>query len=93
MQIIATPVTPRAISVELESARAHFHLKERCMFCDLIEQELASRERVVSLGRSPPGSGQSIVASSMARVPSVVSAASVPPPTARVWVAVAGQVA
>jgi UDPglucose--hexose-1-phosphate uridylyltransferase len=49
LQIIATPVTPRAISVELESARAHFHFKERCIFCDLIEQELATRERVVSL--------------------------------------------
>jgi UDPglucose--hexose-1-phosphate uridylyltransferase len=49
LQIIATPVTPRAISVELESARAHFHLKERCIFCDLVEQEIASRERVVSL--------------------------------------------
>jgi UDPglucose--hexose-1-phosphate uridylyltransferase len=35
--------------VELESARAHFHLKERCIFCDLIEQEIATRDRVVSL--------------------------------------------
>src|SRR5262249_48903999 len=49
LQIIATPVTPRAISVELESAREHFHLKERCIFCDMLEQEIAARERVVSL--------------------------------------------
>jgi UDPglucose--hexose-1-phosphate uridylyltransferase len=49
LQIIATPVTPRAISVELESAREHFHLKERCIFCDMIEQEIASRERIVGI--------------------------------------------
>lgn len=49
MQIIATPVTPRAIAVELESAREHFHLKERCIFCDMIEQEIQARDRVVAL--------------------------------------------
>jgi len=49
MQLIATPVTPRAISVELDSAREHFHLKERCIFCDMLEQEIQSRDRVVSL--------------------------------------------
>ena len=49
LQLIATPVTPRAISVELDSAREHFHLKERCLCCDLLEQELQARERIVSL--------------------------------------------
>jgi UDPglucose--hexose-1-phosphate uridylyltransferase len=49
LQLIATPVTPRAISVELDSAREHFHLKERCIFCDMLEQELQARERVVTL--------------------------------------------
>jgi len=49
MQLIATPITPRAIAGELESARAHYHLKERCIFCDLLAQELDERERVVSL--------------------------------------------
>ncbi len=48
-QIIATPVTPRAISTELESARQHFHLKERCIYCDMILQEIDAQERVVSL--------------------------------------------
>lgn len=48
-QIIATPVTPRAIQMELESAWNHYHLKERCIYCDLLQQELDSRERVVSL--------------------------------------------
>ena len=49
LQLIATPVTPRAISVELDSARDHFHLKERCIFCDMLEQEIQTRERVVAL--------------------------------------------
>jgi UDPglucose--hexose-1-phosphate uridylyltransferase len=49
LQLIATPVTPRAISVELDSARDHFHLKERCIFCDMLEQEIQARERVVAL--------------------------------------------
>jgi UDPglucose--hexose-1-phosphate uridylyltransferase len=48
LQLIATPVTPRAISVELDSARAHYHVKERCLFCDVIEQELRDRERIVT---------------------------------------------
>ena len=49
LQLIATPVTPRAISVELQSARDHFHLKERCIFCDMLEQDLQARDRVVAL--------------------------------------------
>lgn len=48
-QIIATPVTPRTVAVELESARSHFALKERCILCDIIAQELEQHERVVSV--------------------------------------------
>jgi len=46
-QIIATPVTPRTISTELTSARDHYHLKERCLFCDMLDQELQTGTRVV----------------------------------------------
>ena len=46
-QLIATPVTPKIISGELWSAREHYHDKERCLFCDLIQQELESGERLV----------------------------------------------
>jgi len=48
-QIIATPVTPRTVSDELASARDHFRLKERCLFCDLLSQELETGERLVAL--------------------------------------------
>jgi len=46
-QIIATPVTPKTVSLELESAREHFRLKERCIFCDILDEELSHGERLV----------------------------------------------
>lgn len=47
-QIIATPVTPRTVSMELESARRHYELKERCLFCDIIAQDLEQGDRIVN---------------------------------------------
>jgi len=47
-QIIATPVTPRAIASELESARQHFHTKTRCLYCDILDQELEDGTRIVT---------------------------------------------
>jgi len=47
-QLIATPVTPRTVSMELESAREHFSVKERCIFCDMIAQELHTHARIVA---------------------------------------------
>jgi len=46
-QIIATPVTPKRVREELRGAEAYFKLKERCVFCDLIDQELSTKERIV----------------------------------------------
>lgn len=46
-QLIATPIIPLAVVSELEAARKHYSAKERCIFCDLIGQELALGERVV----------------------------------------------
>jgi len=46
-QIVATPVTPRTIAIELEVARKHHQLKERCIFCDIIQQELQDGTRLV----------------------------------------------
>ena len=47
-QLIATPITPRTISMELDSAREHYMRKERCLFCDIIRQELKEGIRVIS---------------------------------------------
>ncbi len=46
-QLIATPITPRTVAAELESARDHYLAKERCLFCDIINQEVALKERIV----------------------------------------------
>jgi UDPglucose--hexose-1-phosphate uridylyltransferase len=46
-QLIALPFIPEGLSDELGAARRHFEEKERCIYCDVIAQELAQRERVV----------------------------------------------
>lgn len=46
-QIIATPVTPTRVKEELRGARFYYRYKDRCIFCDLIRQEMESGARVV----------------------------------------------
>jgi len=45
-QLIATPIIPSVVAAELKSARGHFNRKERCLFCDLVHQELELGARV-----------------------------------------------
>jgi len=45
-QLIATPIIPTVVVRELNSAREHFNRTERCLFCDMIRQELRLRERI-----------------------------------------------
>ena len=40
-QLIATPILPKAVQEELEGARIYHELKERCVFCDIVDQETA----------------------------------------------------
>ncbi len=47
-QIMAMPVIPRIAAMALATAREHFHVKERCLFCDIIAQELSTASRLVS---------------------------------------------
>jgi len=46
-QLIALPVVPRRVQEELEGARRYYDLKERCIFCDIIRQELDTAARIV----------------------------------------------
>lgn len=46
-QLIATPVTPKRVKEELAGARQYFEYHERCIFCDIVKQELEQKERVV----------------------------------------------
>lgn len=47
-QLIALPVIPRNVRDEISGARRHFELKERCVYCDIIRQEVNDRVRVIS---------------------------------------------
>jgi len=46
-QLIATPVTPKRVKEKLTGSRRYFEFHERCVFCDMIKQELDSGERVI----------------------------------------------
>lgn len=46
-QIIALPIVPKNVQEELEGARKYYEYKERCVYCDMINQELKDQVRVV----------------------------------------------
>ena len=46
-QLIATPVTPLRVKEELAGTRRYFEDKERCLVCDLLDQEREAKVRVV----------------------------------------------
>jgi UDPglucose--hexose-1-phosphate uridylyltransferase len=46
-QITATPFIPRRVGYELRSSKRYFELKERCLLCDIVRQELAQQVRTV----------------------------------------------
>ena len=47
-QLIALPIVPREVRDEVDGARAHFQAKERCVFCDILRQEIADGTRVIA---------------------------------------------
>jgi UDPglucose--hexose-1-phosphate uridylyltransferase len=46
--LMAFPIVPRAILDEIEGAKKHFLYKERCIYCDVIRQEIQHETRVIS---------------------------------------------
>jgi UDPglucose--hexose-1-phosphate uridylyltransferase len=46
-QIIALPATPRRVKDQLDGARNYYEYKERCIFCDILQDELRVRDRVL----------------------------------------------
>jgi len=46
-QIIATPVNLKRVKEELEGAKSYFDYHERCVFCDMIRQEIGQGERLI----------------------------------------------
>ncbi len=46
-QLIALPIVPTNVLNEIAGCREHYKEKERCIYCDIIHQEIADRSRVV----------------------------------------------
>ncbi len=46
-QLIATPVIPKKIKEELDGAKAYYDYKERCIFCDIMKEEIKIGARIV----------------------------------------------
>ena len=46
-QIIVLPVVPKRAMEEIDGAQTYYSYKDRCVFCDIIDQELSDGRRVV----------------------------------------------
>jgi UDPglucose--hexose-1-phosphate uridylyltransferase len=46
-QLIVTPIVPISVSEEIDGSHAYYRYRGRCVFCDMLEQELASERRIV----------------------------------------------
>src|SRR6266404_4888290 len=47
-QLIALPILPKQVVEELEGGKEYYRYKERCIFCDIIRQEMDNEVRVVA---------------------------------------------
>jgi len=47
-QLIALPIVPINVAQEVEGAKQYYLYKERCVFCDIIRQEMDSGVRIVA---------------------------------------------
>jgi UDPglucose--hexose-1-phosphate uridylyltransferase len=48
-RVIASPIVFDALRRELVAAREYFRYKRRCVFCDIVREEIAAEERVVRM--------------------------------------------
>lgn len=46
-QIIALPIVPRTVKDEIQGAKSHYEMRDRCLFCDILNQEAGDGRRVV----------------------------------------------
>jgi len=46
-QLIATPIIPKTVTEEINGAEEYYQLKERCIFCDIIRQEIKDDIRLI----------------------------------------------
>ncbi|MBW2040171.1 MAG: galactose-1-phosphate uridylyltransferase [Deltaproteobacteria bacterium] len=46
-QLIALPIVPKRVFEEMEGARTYYNYRDRCIFCDIINQELIAESRII----------------------------------------------
>ncbi len=46
-QLIALPIVPHLVAEEMAGARDYYRYKERCIFCDIVRQEIQQGDRIV----------------------------------------------
>lgn len=46
-QLVALPILPRMIVSELDGSLSYYKYKERCIYCDIIRQEMKDESRVI----------------------------------------------
>jgi UDPglucose--hexose-1-phosphate uridylyltransferase len=47
-QLIALPIVPKRVLEEVEGSKNYYNYKERCIYCDIVRQEMESGIRVIS---------------------------------------------
>ncbi|MDF0651546.1 MAG: galactose-1-phosphate uridylyltransferase [Nitrospira sp. LK265] len=47
-QLIALPIVPTSVQEELDGCRHHYQQKERCIYCDILRQDLSDGDRIVA---------------------------------------------
>lgn len=45
--IASTPIIPKRVKDELDAAKQYFSYKERCIFCDIVREELRMNKRLI----------------------------------------------
>ncbi|MFH1874342.1 MAG: galactose-1-phosphate uridylyltransferase [Pseudomonadota bacterium] len=46
-QLIALPIIPKAVMEEMQGSKEFYEYKERCLYCDIVQQELNDKRRIV----------------------------------------------
>ncbi len=51
-QLIALPMIPKNVLEELNGAKEYYEYRDRCIFCDIIRQELEEKDRILSQNKN-----------------------------------------
>ncbi len=46
-QLIVTPIVPQLVANEMTNAKIFYQHRERCLFCDMIQQEIDTNSRII----------------------------------------------